>query len=136
MDYIVGLFTYTPIILSAIIKDISFWDVYAGAQSRFVAFLVNVGLVLMVFFDFHVSRKTAHNYFIWSMLIGILFSMIIYGHCRLTETEILDKFIFPFDWKGLSLIFHVLFLFILVFLKERTLETDLNVAKRFENKLK
>lgn len=62
--------------------------------------------------------------------------MFIYGHCRLAEAKILDRFIFPFNWKGLSLIFHVLFLLLLVFLKERTLETDLNIAKKFENKLK
>jgi len=130
------IFTYTPILLSAALIDGSFSQTYFSNQSHFIAFLVNIGLVLMLFFDFHVSRKTAHNFFIWLMLLGILFSAIIYGHSRIAITNQLEKFVFPFGWQGVSFVFHSLFLVILVFLKERTLETELNVAKEFKNNKK
>lgn len=70
------------------------------------------------------------------MLLGILFSAIIYGHSRIAITNQLEKFVFPFGWQGVSFVFHSLFLVILVFLKERTLETELNVAKEFKNNKK
>lgn len=119
-------FTYTPILISFLMVGDSVDAVYFENQSRRISLFINIGLIVMVFFDYFNSNGQVHlkSEFVVLMLIGILLSIAIFFHSDVVYKNKLDRFVSPISWQGLSYLFHLLFLIILWILKERCYEVE------------
>lgn len=110
-------FTYTALIVSFFVKAGSFSGVYFSNQSQVVSMIVNVGLLVMVVFDYMSSDDQLPINNVMILLVGILFAMCIYGHSYLFSNHLETKYIAPISWNGLSFVSHVMFLLVLCYLK-------------------
>lgn len=114
-------FTYTALIVSFFVKSNVFSDAYFNNQHQVISMVVNIGLLVMVVFDYMSSANQLSNKKVILLLVGIVFAMIVYGHSKIFYEKCNSDYITPISWNGLSYTFHILFLLILFYLKAESL---------------
>lgn len=123
-------FTYTIIISESFVATNSFDEVHFKNQCSLVSLIVNCGLVFMIVFDYKVaSDKDIPTNFVLVSLVGIVLAIALYGHANVLTANELDQYKFPLNWDCLSRLLHFTFLFILLYLKERVVELDMEKEK-------
>jgi len=75
----------------------------------------------MVLFDYMVAGQQISYKDVILLLVGILFAIGIFGHSKIFFTSQDSRFICPLNWIGFSFVLHVIFLFILLELKAKSL---------------
>lgn len=119
-------FTYTAILSESMVAANSFESVHWTNQCTLIALIVNCGLLFMVVFDYMLAGKSIPHVVLWMVFIGIILAIGIYGHTKVLYASETEKYKFPLSWEPLARWLHLLFLIILLWLKERAVELDMS----------
>ena len=119
-------FTYTTILSESMVAGSSFECVHWTNQYSLIAMMVNCGLLFMVVFDYMLIGKSMSFTMIWVIFLGIIIAICIYGHTSIMATNTASEYKSPLDWPSLSICLHLVFLIILLWLKERAVELDMS----------
>lgn len=124
-------FTYTALVVELLKIDGNFVGLFYGEQSRYIALFVNIGLVVMLLFDNHVSLgKKLHGAFYYVPIIGIILSILLMTHCRLVVAEAHKIFVKPISREELSFVIYGFLMLVIYLLKVKSLITErVNVRK-------
>lgn len=130
---LVTCFTYTAILVTFVQKGVDVNAIYCSNQSSVAALLVNIGLVAMVFFDYFYTGRQIPNYIFLLMFVAFFLAVVTYGHSALVVRGGLGTYSAPLSWKWMGVVMHLVFLAILMVLKEKAYEMDnQEVAKQFK----
>lgn len=127
------VFTYTVIVYQSMIAGNSLNSVHWGNQSSLIALIVNCGLLFMAVFDYMLTGKPISYKMMITIFVGIIIAIGIYGHTGIMASHIETNYKFPLNWSNLSLCMHTLFLMILLWLKERSIEGDEERVEEYKN---
>lgn len=129
-------FTYTPLFAELMKVDGHFSQVFYKGQSSYLALYVNIGLVLMLLFDNHAVNKRFEGAVYYIPIIGLVFALLLMGHCNLVLTHQHENYIYPLSEKHLSYLIYIAFLILLFMMKVRTLMPSPNEVVRVTKELK
>lgn len=119
-------FTYTAILSESMMVGNTLEHAHWNNQSTLIALIVNCGLLFMVIFDYMLAGKEISHFMMWMIFLGLILAIGVYAHTSIIASETLFDYKFPLNWPPLSLSFHLGFLIILLWLKERAIEVDMS----------
>lgn len=122
-------FTYTAILSESMVAANSFGSVHWDNQCTLISLIVNCGLLFMVVFDYMLAGKNIPHTVMWVVFIGIILAIGIYGQTKIISENKVDEYKFPLNWEPLAQWLHLLFLVILLWLKERAVELDMSESE-------
>ena len=115
---LIVLFTYTPLVHHALkISDIPFVDEYCNNQQCGISLLVNLGLLLMVVFDYIGAGKHSTTKLLLLVLCGVFVVFGIYLHAGSYVAKELCQYVYPISENNLSMFLHILLFGILLYIK-------------------
>lgn len=114
-------FTYTDLVYELFLDNGDFCNLFYKTQCEYVSLFVNVGIVIMLLFDNHVSNDKLHGVAYYLPIVAIVLCLFINAHCSLHIENELTKFVKPISWECLSIITHIIFLGLVFILKARSL---------------
>lgn len=126
-------FTYTAILSGFLVAGSSFDSVHWSNQCTVISMIVNCGLLFMVVFDYMLAGKNIPHVMVWMIFLGIVIAFGIYGHTCIMASNMAPKYKSPLNWPYLSLWLHFVFLFILLWLKERAVELDMSEVETVDD---
>ena len=126
------IFTYTVIVYGAMVVGNSLNSVHWENQSSLISLVVNCGLVFMAVFDYLLTGKSISYKMMTTIFVGIIFAIGIYGHTGIMATHTETNYKCPLNWPNLSLWMHTLYLIILLWLKERSIEGDAEYVEEYK----
>lgn len=119
-------FTYTAIFTDSMLVGHTLESAHWNNQSSLISLIVNCGLLFMIVFDYMLAGKNIPNTMMWVIFIGIILAIGVFGHTKLLEANTVSTYKFPLNWNHLAQCLHILFLIILLWLKERAIELDMS----------
>lgn len=119
-------FTYTTVLSSAFIVNMSFFNEYFEYHNHLISMIVNFGLIVMVVFDFSSAGKQVSNTDLFLLSLGFICAVGIYGHSLIVCNDELDSYTFPLSNPNFSYILHAFILAIIWYLKVKSLSLEAN----------
>ena len=120
---LIVLFTYTSLVHHALkISDTPFLDEYCKNQQCGISLLVNLGLLLMVVFDYIGAGKRSTIKLLLLVLCAVFVVFGIYLHAGSYVAQELSQYIYPISKTNLSLFMHAFFFCILLYIKIESIE--------------
>lgn len=120
---LIMLFTYTPLVHHALkISDIPFVDEYCNNQQCGISLLVNLGLLMMVVFDYIGAGKHSATKLLLLVFWGVFVVFGIYLHAGLYIAKELCQYVYPISENNLSMFLHILFFSILLYIKVESMK--------------
>ncbi|WP_294631077.1 hypothetical protein [uncultured Bacteroides sp.] len=120
---LIVLFTYTPLVHHALkISDVLFVDEYCKNQQCGLSLLVNLGLLLMVVFDYIGAGKHTTTKLLVLVLCAVFVLLGIYLHTGIYVAKELSQYVYPISENNLSMILHIFFFCILLHIKIESME--------------
>lgn len=120
------IFTYTAIISDSMMVGITFESAHWNNQYSLISLIVNCGLLFMVTFDYMLAGKSIPYSVVWTIFIGIILAIGIYGHAGILYSNTISDYKLPLNWPPLARWLHLIFLVTLLWLKERAVELDMS----------
>ncbi len=123
---LIVFFTYTPLVHFALksTANTSFISEYSNHQYCGIALIVNLGLLIMVIFDYIGANKKVSVKLLVSVLVAVALIIGIYLHVGAYVANTLWQYIYPIKSHSLSIVFHVLFLLIVLSIKTKSMESN------------
>lgn len=110
-------FTYTDLLVAIVSKDMTFASEFQSLHIRSVSLFVNIGLIIMLLFDYSAKNTNFHKSIVWSIMAGLLLSLSIYIHCGKVVTNAHSSLYFPLCWDDFSILLFVILLALLFVIK-------------------
>lgn len=114
-------FTYTALVVELLEKNGDFYKLFYLEQSQYISLFVNVGIVIMLLFDNHLTGNRYSGPAYYLPLFAILLCLTIKAHCDLNVQDGIKDYIYPICEKRLSVFAYCIFLFMVYILKARSL---------------
>lgn len=116
-------FTYSKLYEAVVSSGVSFVDSFVSNQAGFLSMFVNLGLVIMLAFDYsNVSKPIDYRDFRTPFVLIVLVLAIMW-HTSL-EPNGYDNFVAPLSWKVFSYLLHLIFIVGLWWMKFRVLNAS------------
>lgn len=125
-------FTYTELIVALFTSGDTFCPAFHTMQINMVAMLVNLGLVVMLLFDFTSKHEHIHRGWAWTVVGALMLALFIYFHCVITANKTHQGLVFPLSYDDFSIVMFGIFL-VIVFVLKTYVEFD-SVIKVTERK--
>lgn len=119
-------FTYTVILSESMMAGSSFYSVHWSNQNSLISMVVNCGMLFMIVFDYMLAGKSVPNTMVWVIFFGIVLAIGIYGHSGIMFSGSSAAYKSPLNCQSFTLWLHLVFLFVLLWLKERAVELDMS----------
>lgn len=120
---LIVLFTYTPLVHHALkISEVPFVEEYCNNQQCGISLLVNLGLLLMVVFDYIGAGKHSTTKLLLLVLCAVFVAFGIYLHTGSYVAKELSHYVYPISENNLSMFLHVFFFGILLYIKVESME--------------
>lgn len=120
---LITLFTYTPLVESALkANDALFVNEYCNNQQCGIALLVNLGLLVMVIFDYIGAKKKPTTGLLVLVLLAVFLLFCVFLHASAYVADHLQQYIYPISETYLSIFLHLCFFAILLYFKVLSME--------------
>ena len=131
---LLSLFTYTDVFCSMFKVESSFFLDYKSSQMHGISFMVNVGLLIMLVFDFIGAGKHFSNVKVVFILVAVLLAFLIFTFAKLHHTGEIINYIEMIRCTSLVYVFHTLYILILVWLKHESIADECQVVTKIVRK--
>lgn len=113
-------FTYTDLFAALLVSGDTFAPAFQNLQFRTIALCVNIGLVIMLLFDFTSKNERLHRSWIWIVIAGFAIAIMIYLHCRLVANQTHTQLVYPLNCDKLGIALFAVFLSVIFVMKSYT----------------
>ena len=127
---LLSLFTYTDVFCSMFKVDSSFFIDYKSSQMHGISFMVNIGLLIMLVFDFIGAGKHFSNVKVVCVLVAVLLAFLIFTFTNLHHSGEIINYIEVLRCTSLVYVFHTLYIIILVWLKHESIADECQVVTK------
>lgn len=110
-------FTYTDLVVALLVAGDTFKPAFQDMHIKSVSLFVNLGLVIMLLFDFSSKHATVHRNWMWTGIIGLILALVIFFHASLVANNTHSNLVFPLNCDILSIIVFCIFLLFIFILK-------------------
>ena len=121
---LLSLFTYTELFHSLLRTDEKFADVYQECQAHLLSLVVNIGLLVMLVFDYMSAGREFSNRKVIAIMSAILFPVLLYAMATLQKSEDIVHYVDFMKSPNLLYVLHLIFLWILTWLKKESMGGD------------
>lgn len=127
---LLSLFTYTDLFCSMFKVESSFFLDYKSSQMHGISFMVNIGLLIMLVFDFIGAGKHFSNFKVICMLVAVLLAFLIFTFANLHHTGEIINYKEVLRCTSLVYVFHTVYILILVWLKHESIADECQVVTK------
>lgn len=124
---LLSLFTYTELFHSLLRTDEKFVDAYLECQTHLVSLVVNIGLLVMLVFDYMSAGMEFSNRKVVGVMSAILFPVLIYAMATLQKSEDIVHYVGFMKSPCLLYVLHMVFLWILTWLKKESMGESVGI---------
>ena len=110
-------FTYTELFTASISTDKNFSNQFHEMHVNIISMWVNIGLIVMLMFDYTAKNETLHRNLFWTATLSMLIPLSIYLHCNLVAGQKHMLYVAPLSWNNLSIFLFVIMLIVIFVIK-------------------
>lgn len=128
-------FTYTDLVVALCKSGDTFAPAFLGLQLKTITMFVNLGLIVMLLFDFTSKNNNISNVWVWTIIIGVFTAIAVYFHCIKVVNQTHKDFVFPLNCDWFGIVLFTIFLIMIFVLKTYTeFSNPIPVTQRSESK--
>lgn len=124
-------FTYSGQLIQMTHNDADWDKIYFGTQSRLMAVLVNLGLILMLVIDYMHTKKKNYGFLVITACASFFVIFGLYGHAKLYLSDRASEFWEPLTRVSWSYFLQTFFIVTLLIVRYKTIEKEPKMKKEF-----